>query len=600
MLVTMFASMSVVKAETTASGDGWSFDADTGTLTITKDIDIRSLKGSVVAANPWKDSLTATVKKVVFGEGVTYVYQYLFSTDHSSKKNELSEYEQAIEEVVFPSTIESVQNDAFNGQTSLKAIEWPETSTTKVSILARAFKNISSEYKIELPANLKSIGGDAFLLSSASSPTGQYEVVIPASCETYADSTSPFASRTHIKRITFEDGCNAVLGFGALTNLNEVEMRIPGTVTVSESKGREDKWLCRNSSVPSVIYTTDASAVKTAVSSETTGKNVTFKTLEECMPYRVTIVGNAASSDSYDGAVVEVAYDRDTKTMHIYNAASGDGRIPATHRTKSGDFEQYVDEAEHMVIHEGITEVGGYVFGRKTGNVTIDGAHKYTANTRFAKVKSLSLPSTLTTISGCAFDSWSSLESLTIPASVTKIYDHAFRAEYAENRTTETLKNIYIEGAPENVAEFSKVFSGRKFNLHYGAYAESTFAAKFTNGKYEGGAWNNGSKTLATEYKHDVDATLAVSGTNATATYKNWTANAVSGKFIVAAYDSNDRFIKAVVSATPITVAAGSTTAGPKSATATATVETGAAYYKAFVWDDLTTMVPQTKVASTN
>lgn len=601
MIVTMFASMSVAKAET-ASGDGWTFDTETGVLTVTKDISLQY----AASPNPWKDNVTTDIKKVVFAEGVTTVFNVMFSTEHSGKVSNLSDHEKKIEEVVFPSTIEKVDYNAFGGQSSLAKITWSETPKegVKVAIGNSAFSNINSNCKIELPKNLGSIGTCAFMLNLATSPIGQYEVVIPASCESIDGGTTPFQFRTHIKRITFEEGCQAVLGYGAVTNLSGVEMRIPGTVTVSSAKGTTDNWLCRNTSIPSVIYTTADSAVKTAIQSETNGKNVTFKTLEECEPYRVEVVG----TDTSDGRVMEVAYDTATKTMHIYNSAKNTkgGIMPSVTRMKSGKeaMEFYSAEVKNLVIHEGITEIESFAFCHNYSNMANYMPKTYT--TRFGNLETVSFPSTLTRIGTSAFGNCDKLKSLTIPASVATIEEHAFCATYVANKTNDALSDMYFEGAPTLCNGVWQNFAdGRTIKFHYGAYAADKFDSMFTSNDsmgdfFQGGAWSNGSKSIYRPVKHEVDATLNVSGTTATATYKNWTTNAINGKFIVAAYDANDRFISATIANDNVSVEAGGATVGPKSGTATATVDSGAAYYKAFVWDDITTMVPQTKAVSTN
>lgn len=604
MIVTMFASMSVAKAET-VSGDGWDFDTETGVLTVTKDISLQYAS----SPNPWKDAVDNAgkdIKKVVFGEGVKTVQVVMFSPNHSGKAPNLSDHEKHIEEVVFPSTIESVSYATFEGQSSLAKITWSESPAAgvKVSIGQSAFANISPNCKIELPKNLGKIESTAFLLNASTSPIGQYEVVIPASCEEYGTGTSPFQFRSHIKRITFEEGCQAELGYGAVTNLSGVEMRIPGTVTVSASKGLEDNWLCRNTSIPSVIYTTSDSTVKTAIQSETNGANVTFKTLEQCEPYRIEVVG----TDTSDGRVMEVAYDTDTKTMHIYNSAKNTkgGMMPSITRMKSGKeaMEYYSAEVENLVIHEGITVIDTHAFVHNASNMS--GYVPNTYKTRFANVKSIKLPESLTSIGANAFGQLDNLEgSIVIPASVTSIGSHAFSATYNTLGANKKLTDIYLEGATTLADnQWSNFAAGRELKLHYGAYAADSYDSHFDKsgdkGNYfEGGSYGNGSKSFYYQVKHDVDATLNVSGTTATATYKNWTTNAINGKFIVASYDANDRFISAVIANSDVSVEAGSATVGPKSGTATATVDGGASYYKAFVWDDITTMVPQTKAAST-
>ena len=590
MIITMFSSMSVANAEA-VSGKDWNFDPATGVLTITGRIE----NGSATQANPWKDSLTANVNKVVFAEGVNYVDRYLFSAANAKKAANLSEYEKAIEEVVFPSTIETISNDCFDGQTSLKKITWSDTpaSGVAVSIGARAFKNVHEYMHIELPSNLGTLDADAFSKSLANSATGQYEITIPKTVTSITGGSSPFSQRKHIKRIVIEDGCAAVLGRGALTNLTGVEMVIPDTVTVEANAD-----LMLNTALPSVIYTPVNSPIYTYVKGHAKySSNITLKTMEELAPCVVT-VGCSEEANSK----IDVTYDKATKTLHFYKNANGDGSWPLITRL-SGNYEGYANEAEHIVIHDGITEVESYAFIHNASNMAKYLKASYT--TRFANVKTVTLPSTVTNILNDAFGNLGKLESINIPASVTSLGARAFSvAGYnAANsiQVNDTLKNIYVEGNP--TLGTPDIFTGRRLYLHYGPnLSEATVSAissKNLEGNYHnvGGSYSNGSKVLIGLVEHTIDTSLAVDGTTATATYKNWTASPIAGKFIVAAYDAEDRFISATIADSDISIAAATAVSGPVSGTASATVASGAAYYKAFVWDSMANMVPQAPVA---
>lgn len=104
-------------------------------------------------------------------------------------------------------------------------------------------------------------------------------------------------------------------------------------------------------------------------------------------------------------------YDEETKTLTI----SGEGSMIKVFNSNNMPWKSVRDEAEKLIVEEGIIDVCDYAFSR------------------FTALKNVVLPETLTTIYKHAFEYCSSLESINIPESVKSIGYGVFR--YAKNAT---------------------------------------------------------------------------------------------------------------------------------------------------------------------
>ncbi|MBP5615180.1 MAG: leucine-rich repeat domain-containing protein [Alphaproteobacteria bacterium] len=142
------------------SGDGWSFDEETGLL-----------KFEAAAANEYglidgcggdlynHDGFSSyDVQRIEFGEGVKMVSN--FNNDYSYSN---------IESVSFPSSLETVSSGAFQG-TSLSEVTF-QNGTSDLEIGTSAFLFTYTLTSLELPDNIKKIGADAFWQSGVTSLT---------------------------------------------------------------------------------------------------------------------------------------------------------------------------------------------------------------------------------------------------------------------------------------------------------------------------------------------------------------------------------------------------------------------------------------------
>ena len=163
LIISMLFSILPVSAFAEEATDmAWSFDAATGTLTITgtgemKDYDYY---GEGYDERPWGDYLQ-DIKTVVIEEGIT-----------------------------------SVTYNAFEDATQLSSVF---LSSTIEDIRSGAFKNCLSLTQIELPTALRDIDNDAFERS------GLVRVHLPENYEVYDDGCAPFAGCSYLQEITVSD-----------------------------------------------------------------------------------------------------------------------------------------------------------------------------------------------------------------------------------------------------------------------------------------------------------------------------------------------------------------------------------------------------------
>lgn len=122
----------------------WSFDKETGTLSITGTGAMTNYSSSSKA--PWAP-ISNLIKQVTIEEGATSIGNYAFYQCSS------------LETVSFPSTLTSIGSYAFNYCTSLETVSIPNALT---SIGSYAFSYCASLETVSFPSSLRSIGQYAF------------------------------------------------------------------------------------------------------------------------------------------------------------------------------------------------------------------------------------------------------------------------------------------------------------------------------------------------------------------------------------------------------------------------------------------------------
>ena len=159
---------SLAYAATTATsgscGDNVKYNIDTGTgvLTLTGSGATNNYSattiniGTSVKRCPWY-SYKDSVKRVVIGEGVTVLGNYLFYQMTS------------VQTVILPSSITEINRYAFAGCTALSAINLQDTTITKIGM--NAFENDTNFTTLRLPETLTEISDFAFRKAGINSVT---------------------------------------------------------------------------------------------------------------------------------------------------------------------------------------------------------------------------------------------------------------------------------------------------------------------------------------------------------------------------------------------------------------------------------------------
>ena len=172
----------------------WSYDTETKVLTISGNGEAPACnyivgnrdEGSGAYYSPTDFELDKSeVKKVIIEEGITSIGEQAFGWADEWK---------SLNEVVLPSTLTNIGDDAFFDASSLKTIDIPDSV---ISIGSRAFQETGIT-EIKLPNNLKEIGPLAFYMCD-----GLTEVSIPKN--TIDIGYSAFGKCTNLKNIYVDD-----------------------------------------------------------------------------------------------------------------------------------------------------------------------------------------------------------------------------------------------------------------------------------------------------------------------------------------------------------------------------------------------------------
>ncbi|MBQ8605646.1 MAG: leucine-rich repeat protein [Clostridia bacterium] len=124
----------------------WSFDEQTGVLTISGSVPMDDYNASTVPVAPWSEHKDA-IKTVVIKDGVTSIGSYAFYNCAN------------LTEVAIPESVTSIGNNAFHNCYALDNVVLPETVKT---LGGGAFYNNSSMTDITVPASITNINSYSF------------------------------------------------------------------------------------------------------------------------------------------------------------------------------------------------------------------------------------------------------------------------------------------------------------------------------------------------------------------------------------------------------------------------------------------------------
>ena len=406
-LITFFIAFFVTVmawADDSGSCGGWTvtytYVESTGTLTISGVVSVKEYMANYESSSdrPW-NAYCSSIKNVVINNGVTSIGKNAFygctgltsvtiGNDVTSIGNQAFKGCTGLTSVTIPNSVTEIGSDAFNGCTGLTSVTIPNSVT---SIGNQAFYGCTGLTSVTIPNGVTIIGNRTFYGCE-----GLTSVTIPNSVTSIG--WRAFSGCTGLTNITIPNSVTSIgeEAFNGCTGLTSVT--IPNSVTTIESAAfsgctgltsinvAEDNL--NYASIDGVLYSKDK---KTLI------KCPQGKTGSVTIPNSVTSIESGAFSscgltsinvaeDNLNYASIDgVLYSKDKKTLI---------RVPITKTS--------------FTIPNSVTSIGGSAFNYCTG------------------LTSVTIPNSVTSIGGSAFYGCTGLTSVTIPNSVTSIGGFAF------------------------------------------------------------------------------------------------------------------------------------------------------------------------------
>ncbi|MBR5850676.1 MAG: leucine-rich repeat domain-containing protein [Alistipes sp.] len=325
-------------------------------------------------------------------------------------------------DVTIPDSVTKIGDYVFYNCLSLKSVTIPEGVTTIGGV---AFKGCSSLTSVTIPESVKEIGASAFRICSSLT-----EITIPESVTTLGHAA--FQSCSSLKEITIPESVTEIRSstFRGCSSLTSVI--IPESVTTI---GDEAFAFC--SSLTEITIPKSVTEIGSSAFS-----NCSSLTSVYCKRTTPPILG-----DFY-------VFFQNASDRKIYVPASDDDSIINAYKsaaywsTYASSIVEYDGSLPNNEIHYTATAQVVPSENAVFGAIYLPGQSTYDSTTQTGVLK---FDGEVTTIDGGAFLFCSSLISMTIPESVTKLGDHAFF-------NCSALTTVVI---PESVTEFTgKTFAG--------------------------------------------------------------------------------------------------------------------------------------------
>ena len=364
----------------------WSFDTDTGVLTLTGSGAIPDYSSY---NTPW-NSFKSNIKEIVIGKGITdvgtyafygcsaaekitvpegvkYLRDYAFSYCRKIKEISLPstlsaiyfnafEWCEALESITIPDGIDIIHNYVFRGCSSLKTVVLPESV---VQLAQGSFAHCIKLESINIPSKVKIIGPQAFFC-----------------CESLKTLHFP-ASVTTLYTNTLQN-CDGILKY---------------TVDPGNPKLSVDEY--------GVLFYND-----TLIASYPSGSDYT----EYEVPSRVTAISSYAFENAVSLEAVTLPEGLLTMKLNAFRGCTALKKVtvPGTVTTIENHIFDGCTALQEVIISEGISTLANYMFQDCTA------------------LESVILPESLLSIGSYTFLGCSSLRNIVLPASLSTISSSAF------------------------------------------------------------------------------------------------------------------------------------------------------------------------------
>ena len=329
--------------------------------------------------------------------------------------------------IVFSSNLTEIGDSAFAG-TPLVSVDIPDTVT---KIEKCAFINCVDLSNVKLSSSLTVLEGWAF-----ANCTSLEEILIPKALTTVNNITygfsgdgGPFKNCSSLSKITFEEGIKEIPSCLFFGWTGGTEITIPETVIKIGSKAFEGSKL-KAVTLPSKLTVIDGAAFA----------NTPLTAID--IPDTVTTIGSWAFSGCKNLADVKLSKNllvlkgwafadcTSLKEIWIPKTLTTVDDLQAGFSGEGGPFKG-CDNLSSVVFEDGITVIPNDLFLHCTGalklqfpaSVKIIGRRAFGSCTN---IKEITLPAELTEIKNDVFE-YSSLESIVIPNSVTKLGTAVFK-----------------------------------------------------------------------------------------------------------------------------------------------------------------------------
>ena len=417
-ILTMMYTVSAVADDSGSCGNNltWTFESETGTLTISGTGAMNDYTGSYTAYSPWY-KYRDEIKKIDLGAGLTHIGNFAFwycgnITSISFPNSVASIGKQAffccsgLTSLTIPSSVSSIGVSAFGGCSSITDLTIPNSITTIDNGVFAGCKSLTS---LTIPSSVSSIGANAFGACS-----GLTSLTIPNSVTSIGEKA--FAECIALTSVSLPNGITSIANglFRKCSNLCEIA--IPNGVTTIGEYAFSNCTKLVSVIIPEGVISIGKLGFENCTGLKTISIPNSMKTMEQ---------------SAFEGC-------NNLTSVHISNLASWCS-ISFSNGSNMGNplyiaHHLFLNDKEilELNIPDGVTSISPYAFVGASSISSLSIPETVTSIGDYAfyscsALTNVSLPDNLESIGGNVFWNCTSLDHITIPKSVNSIGQGAFR-----------------------------------------------------------------------------------------------------------------------------------------------------------------------------